>query len=156
VGRIVESVDIARPPIEVWRFVIEEGIGDNQGPRVFKDAGGPLEYQVLPPGRLELGARVKERVLAVDGKEDSFTLEVVEFDPGALYRARLVEAARLRHLDETFHFAPIQGGTQLTVRFEYRIAGLVGPLLERLLANRTLGRMWRTALGRIKTEVETR
>ena len=122
-GRIVESVDIGRPPIEAWRFVIEEGIGDNQGPRVFKDAGGPLEYEVLPPGRLELGARVRERALAVDGKEDVFTLEVVEFEEGERYRARLVEAARLRHLDETFRFEPIQGGTRLTVLFEYRIAG---------------------------------
>ena len=155
-GTVVESVDIARPPDEVWRFVVDEGIGHNQGPRVFADVGGPLEYTVLPPGRLERGARVRERVLGVDGKEDTFTLEVVAFEPVATYRARLAAPSRLSRLDERFDLASIEGGTRLAVRFDYRIAGAAGPLLERLVATRKLRRMWRAALGRIKAELEGR
>jgi Polyketide cyclase / dehydrase and lipid transport len=155
VGTIVESVEIARPPRDVWQFVVIEGIGENQGPRVFADVGGPLEYAVLPPGRLERGARVRERVLGVDGKEDTFTLEVVEFEPAVTYRARLAERSRLSRLDERFELEPVPGGTRLTVRFDYRIAGAIGPLLERLLATRRLRGMWRAALERIKAELET-
>jgi hypothetical protein len=155
-GTFADSIEIARPPRDVWRFVIEEGIGDNQAPRLFEGVEGPLAFEVLPPGRIELGARVRERVRTLNGKEESVVLEVVELEEGAVYRARLLEkGAGLSRLDEAFRFEHVDGGTRFTAHFDYRIQGLLAPLLDRLV-RRWLGRIWGVAMGRIKAEVESR
>jgi hypothetical protein len=151
---IIEKIEIARPPHDVYHRLIEEGIAQNRPGRLFENVLGLVSFEVEPPGRLEVGSRVTETIRTLIGYEEVLVLRIVELKPGAKYRARLISARRLNRFDKTFLFEPSEVGTSLTMIIDYGLSGIFGRSLQWLIANRTVHRVWSTALARLKADLE--
>ena len=76
--RVEESVQIARPPAEVWAAIADYGFD-----REWRD--GLREMTPDPPGPPTLGTKVHE-VVRSSGRNYVADTEVTELDPGVSYR----------------------------------------------------------------------
>src|SRR3954466_9081191 len=98
------TVEIARPPEEVFAFVT-----DPAKLSVWQDAG---EVQQLTEGPVRAGTRFRE-VHKVMGRRRVGLTEVVECDPGRVFHIRVVEGPPV---DGRWEFAPTRsGGTRVTL-----------------------------------------
>jgi uncharacterized protein YndB with AHSA1/START domain len=96
------TVQIARPPEEVFAFVT-----DPAKLSAWQDAE---EVQQLTEGPVRAGTRFRE-VHKVMGRRRVELTEVVECDPGRLFRIRVVEGPPV---DGRWEFAPTATGTGVT------------------------------------------
>ena len=125
------TVEIARPPDEVFAFVT-----DPTKLSAWQDAE---EVQQLTEGPVRAGTRFRE-VHKIMGRRRVELTEVVEHDPGRLFHIRVVEGPPV---DGRWEFAPTpSGGTRLTLT---PLAHLPG---RARIANRAMEQMTALAFRR--------
>src|SRR3954454_1308807 len=125
------TVEIARPPDEVFAFVT-----DPAKLSVWQDAE---EVQQLTEGPVQAGTRFRE-VHKVIGRRRVELTEVVECDPGRVFHIRVVEGPPV---DGHWEFASTaRGGTRVTLTPLAHLSGRAG------IANRAMEQMTALAFRR--------
>jgi hypothetical protein len=154
-AKVVEVIEIDRPPEVVYRALIVDAIGRNRGSHLFRGVLGQLSFELLTPEEISVGSRIKETIRTLGGYETVLIVEVTELVPGAKYGSKLTSSRRLKKLDKVFLFEPINAsGTRVTMSVNYGITGIFARGLELMIANRAVHQVWRTALTRLKSELE--
>jgi uncharacterized protein YndB with AHSA1/START domain len=120
---ITFTVDVARPPEEVFSFVADPRNLPAWDPQV-------VAVSVAPDGPVRLGSEVTE-TRRVFGRPLAFKAVVVEYEPGRRFAVRGGGAFPILH---RVLFEPSPTGTRLTVHAEATLRGpllLVAPLMSR-------------------------
>jgi len=113
------SIDIAKPPGEVFPYLLEED-------KVPQWTTGLDSYERLDSGPLGRGARFREE-LEVSSQHLTVELEVTRYEPPHA----AVTAGKVRGIDlvSTYALAEQDGGTRLTQTIEASGGGIKGRLL---------------------------
>jgi uncharacterized protein YndB with AHSA1/START domain len=135
------SVDIARPPEDVFPWLLEE----DKVPRWTSDLA---RYEV--PGPLAAGARVRQ-VLKLGGSELPLDLELTRYDPPRGAESRF--STNGVNLVTTYTLEPSDGGTRVTQTLDAK----AGSLTARMLIPVVQGRLEKKVTGdleRLRAVVE--
>ena len=120
------SIDIARPPAEVFALVTDPD-------KVATWQRNTVSVEAAEPGPLRLGSTTREVHAGPFGSKVRTTVEVVDFEPDRRCGLRIVEGFPL---DGTFHFVPSAMGTTVRLDAHGRLRGpakLAAPLLSRVV-----------------------
>jgi uncharacterized membrane protein len=145
--RIEQSVNVAAPRSVVWDFVTDPAI-------YCKYVEGMTRWDVVSDNDRGLGARYR-MLIRVGSAEMGGLIEVVEWSPeGDIAWSSVMgvdQRGRWRLRDRP------DGGTRVTLRFAYGVAGggILGLISERVAAP-SLRRRFRQSLLNIKKELETK
>jgi uncharacterized membrane protein len=142
---VEESVEIARPPHEVFAYIVKAEnlpVWDSM----------TVEAQQVGGAEPGLGTRTNG-VSRLLGKRLDWTSEVTAFEPGALATYSTV-AGKLK-FSATSRLEPTERGTRFTYRIEGEsgLAGVFGKLSDPLVAS-ALGRTVKANLGRLSALLE--
>ncbi len=139
-----ESIEIARPPGEVARYMFDWRNDPDW-------IGGISEARLLSDGDFGIGSQV-ERVASFVGKRIEYVLEVEDYEPGALLAMRSVRAPF--PMTVTYEISDTRGGAHARVQVGGDASGFyrfAGPLLN-LQATRSIA----ADLRRLKAVLEAR
>jgi uncharacterized protein YndB with AHSA1/START domain len=138
--RITESFTVARPPEEVFAFMVEPGnLAKWQTIKTF--------VEPLTDGRPRLGYRVREGN-RVGPRRWEHVVEFVEFEPGRAFAVRVVEGPPS---GGRWVFAPDDAGTTVRFEAEFGAPRLIAPLVKPLMR-----RQFRGYHRRLRDQVERR
>jgi uncharacterized protein YndB with AHSA1/START domain len=136
VARTEHSVEIPRPPEEVFAWLFDEE-------RVPRWTSGLEGYERLDAGPLGRGSRYRQR-LEVSGQRFTVEMEIAEYDPPHAATSRF----EVRGIDVVNAYT-LSGATTLTQSFEASGGGLKGRLLIPMLKPH-LERKLETDLARLR------
>lgn len=104
---VTSSTVIPAPPERVWAYLVEPGNDVTW-------TSGLLEARPLTDGPLAVGSRV-ERVSKFLGRRMTYTIDVVEVEPGRMIR--MVTSAGPFPIEVTYRVDPTDdGGTRFSIR----------------------------------------
>lgn len=128
----VQTVDIARPPAKVFRYVTDFAAAHEWRSEV-------VESSADPAGPMALGTRLHE-VAVVAGRRVVTDSVVDGFEPGS--RFTFAHVAGPLPVSGEYRCDPIAGGTRLTYTLNVELTGAwaLGAPLLRLTGRRTLAR----------------
>jgi uncharacterized protein YndB with AHSA1/START domain len=139
-----DSIDIARPPEEVYDYSVDPG-------RRRAWQAPVQEIEQLSPGPLTAGTRVRER-REVGGRARAFVWEYTSLEPGRGWSFRGLDGP-VRAVG-TMRFTPTDGGAGTHVEFEFDLVGHGIGRLFAPLARRGSPEQVGQDLGGLKRELE--
>ena len=113
------SVEIPRPPAEVFRWLLEED-------KVPRWTGGLETYERLDDGPLGTGSRVRQ-VLEVSGRRIDVELEITAYDPPNGAETRF--STNGIEVVNAYALAGFPAGTRLTQSVDAKPSGLTARML---------------------------
>jgi hypothetical protein len=119
VARFAHTVEITRPPAEVFPWLLEED-------KVPRWTGHLTRYEQLDGGQLGRGSRVRQ-VLEVSGRTIDVVLEVMAYEPPSGAQTRF--STNGIEVVSAYALVPAGAGTRLTQSLEAKPSGLTARML---------------------------
>jgi Polyketide cyclase / dehydrase and lipid transport len=126
VASFAHSVEIPRPPVEVFPWLLEE-------PLVPRWTGHLTRYEQLDGGALGTGSRLRQ-VLEVSGRTIDVELEITAYQPPSGAQTRF--STNGIDVVSSYALEAAGGGTRLTQTIEAKPGGLTARLLVPVLQPR--------------------
>lgn len=143
---VESTILIQQPPERVFEFVADLANHERMLPSTYSD------FRIASERSSGLGARLEYKI-GLMGREYPTATEIAVYQPPK----RLVErSATTADYTTEWRFTPENGGTRVTMRTDYRPGGgVLGVVLDRVLAQRRTRGQQRQQLDRLKSALES-